>query len=391
MSMGFLKKAIAVLRQEEKTGSTEYVFEDQARKRYAIRLYEGEGVSNLPDPEWLVRNFVQKGGLTVVYGIPGSGKSLIMLDWAQHIEMGESWLGKHFTQKGKALYVMAEGQFGLKGRLEAWQIHYGVETLPPVRYHIEGVSFWAKEGTENPGAEAIVAAAAALDVDVVFIDTMAATFGGGNENQQQDMNLYLKPLRELRAMGIAVVIAHHANRGEGTVRGSTVLTGEADTIIEMRPVFDKDNPGRVLWTNVMCRKQKDYVPFPPFRLNLKSVELEPSPSGRERTGPVFELPLDTYEGSVDGGGRRRDPQARRNAMKEALVREVAERPGIPWRELRTLVKGKAAELAKVRDELVAENFLEYSEAEEGFYLGVREYEFSEGAEIPPTLGFLEEE
>lgn len=369
-----------------------YVFEDPQRRKYVIRLWEGEGVANLPEPEWLIRNFVQKGGLTVVYGPPGSGKSLAMLDWAQHIETGEYWHGRHATSYGRALYVLAEGQFGLKGRLEAWKAHYGKDILPPVRYHIEGVSFWAKEGAENAGADAIVAAAAALDVDVVFIDTMAATFGGGDENRQQDMNLYLRPLRELRQMGIAVVIAHHANRSEGLVRGSSVLTGEADTIIEMRPTVDKDNPGRVLWTTVVCRKQKDYIPFPPFRLNLKSVELEPSSSGRERSGPVFELPLDTYEGPVSSAGRRLEVSGRRKAIIEQILVAVSKEPYPSWRTIITQVKGRLEEKTAVRDMLIAEKILEYDEAEGGYFLGEVPFETSEvSEEIPPMLGYHVEE
>lgn len=366
--MNLLNRAISILREEKRDGRLDLTLQDPSRKKYAIRLWEGEGVTQLPDPEWLVRNFVQKGGLSVVYGPPGSGKSLLMLDWAQHIQLGEYWHERHSVRGGNALYVMAEGQFGLKGRLEAWQIHYGKEALPPVKYHIEGVSFWGPEGKENPGSDALVAAAAALEVDVVFVDTMAATFGGGDENRQQDMNLYLKPLRELRQMGIAVVVAHHANRSQGQIRGSTVLTGEADTIIEMKPTFDKDNPGRVLWSNVICRKQKDYIPFPPFRLNLESVELEPS-AGRERSAPVFVVPPDHVEGVMDSGGRRLTPSSRKHDMRESLYRAVYRNPGVTWRSLRDLVKGKSAELAIVRDELVEENILEYDEDENGYYIG----------------------
>lgn len=383
--MDFLRKAVSILRMEDSDGRLDLTLQDKNKKTWGIRLWQGEGVTQLPEPEWLLRNFVQRGGLTVVYGIPGSGKSLLMLDWAQHIQLDEYWLGRHETMQGTALYVMAEGQFGLKGRLEAWKVHYGREILPPVKYHIEGVSFWAPEGKENNAADAIVAAAAALEVDVVFVDTMAATFGGGDENRQQDMNLYLKPLRELRQMGIAVVIAHHANRGEGALRGSSVLGGDADTIIELRPVFDKEQPGRVLWSNVVCRKQKDYIPFPTFRMNLKSVELEPAPSGRERSGPVFELPHDGYSGETDAGGKRRDFAGRRQQIAQDMVKLVGDNPGIPWRTLRERVRGKNTELAMVRDQLVEEDFLEYDDAEAGYYLGENEFEFSQEAEIPPTL------
>lgn len=365
-------KNLAIVRHEDRDGRLDLVLEDSNHRKYEIRLWEGDGVTQLPDPEWIVRNFVQKGGLTVVYGPPASGKSLLMLDWAQRIELGQDYL-KHHVRKGKVLYVMAEGQFGLKGRLEAWMITHGSgDSLPPVKYHIEGVSFWAAEGKENPGADAIVAAAIGLEVDVVFVDTMAATFGGGDENRQQDMNLFLKPLRELRHMGVAVVIAHHSNLGSGSLRGSSVLGGDADTIIEMKPTWDDDNPGQVNWVTVVCQKQKDYVPFPPFRLNLLSVELEEYVPGRPRSGPVLVRPaLEEVRPPAKGATASGE-------SAQEMLDFVRNNPGSNWTKVRNACSGSNEKKAQLRDLLIATGNLEYREAENGFY--IRE------AEQPPMIG-----
>ena len=38
------------------------------------RIYRGQDVLELPEPDWLLEDFIQKGGLTIVYGEPGGGK-----------------------------------------------------------------------------------------------------------------------------------------------------------------------------------------------------------------------------------------------------------------------------------------------------------------------------
>lgn len=386
-----LGRGSAIRAYQESNGRLDIVVENSLRETFKIRLWEGEGVSNLPDPDWLLRSFVQKGGLTVVYGPPGSGKSLIMLDWAQAIQAGEKWIGKHDTIQGNVLYVMAEGQFGLKTRLEAWKVDRNTDGLPPVKYHIEGVSFWTPQGKENEGADSIVMAAAALGIDVIFIDTMAATFGGGDENRQQDMNLWLTPLRELRQLGISVVVAHHVNRGAGELRGSTVLSGEADTLVEMKPTFNRDNPGVVDSVLVVNRKQKDFVPFTPFRMTLISVPLPPAMDGRERSGPLLVPAQDAYHGSIATDGKRLTRSGRRAQMQKAMVDAVANDPGLSWRKLRDLVSGKNTEKATVRDELLVEGILEYDEASGGYTLGGVELAPPITADDPPLLGESEEE
>lgn len=375
---------------DEHNGRLDIVLEDKDRNKYQIRLWEGEGVSHLPEPEWLLKGFVQKGGLSVIYGPPASGKSLLMLDQAQHIQMGRQWNGR-YVEQGSVLYVMAEGQFGLKGRLEAWKQHFELPELPNVKYHIEGVSFWTPGEKENRAADSIVMAAAALGTSVVYVDTMAATFGGGDENRQQDMNLWLDPIRELRQHGIAVVVAHHTSKSGETMRGSTVLGGEADVMVEMRPKWDDTNPGELEYVQVVNQKQKDYIPFVPFRMHLRSLELEPTPGGRERSGPVLIPSEEAYQGLENTRGDRLQPSSRRAAMRESMVAVVANTPGIPWRLIRLEVKGKNTELAVVRDEMIEVGILEYDEGVGGYYLGQVELEAQELAELPDLLGYGEEE
>jgi hypothetical protein len=146
--------------------------------------------------------------------------------------------------------------------------------------------------------------------------------------------------------------------------------------------MDPQNPGQVQWVNVVCQKQKDYVPFPPFRLALESVETDEG-----KTGPVLLLPANDVP--VDGGGKRTAAMRRKVEIAGAVVAAVAADPGLSWRKLRDGIPGKNTEKAIVRDQLIEQEILEYDEASGGYYLGSQELDFSEWGTTPPLLGYEE--
>src|ERR1700744_6409506 len=73
----------------------------------------------LPDPEWLIEGILPQGGLAVLYGPPGAGKSFLALDWSMSVDRGREWSGRQVRQ-GAALYICAERTSGLKQRVGAW-------------------------------------------------------------------------------------------------------------------------------------------------------------------------------------------------------------------------------------------------------------------------------
>ena len=128
--------------------------------------------------------------------------------------------------------------------------------------------------------------------DVVFLDTLAATFGGGNENVQQDMNKYLQVCQEMQKLGASVVIAHHSTKNTKDLRGSTVLHGAADTVIHLHPSFDKETHG-LLETVLKAKKQKDGIPFSPVKLVPKTYKVD------TKIGQSIALDIGNYEAERD--------------------------------------------------------------------------------------------
>lgn len=252
------------------------------------KLYIGSDVLDLPEPEWLIPGFIQKGGLTVIYGEPGAGKSLLMLDWANTMQYGWKWMGRE-TVKARSLYLMAEGQYGLRGRLLAWKANRGADRLPDVAYSLENVALWRPPGQAEHTAEqlGLVDVVDDYGIDVVLVDTLAATFGGGNENSQQDMNMFLDSLRRFQERGASVIISHHVTKESKTLRGSTVLSGAADTMIRLEPKRAAENYALVESVTAYCDKQKDYIPFSPFKMAVKQFVTGEHADGSDATSVAY--------------------------------------------------------------------------------------------------------
>lgn len=83
---------------------------------------------------------------------------------------------------------------------------------------------------------------------LVIIDTLAS-FGSGHvtsENDAAQMTRLVQPITDLaHETGVAIVMLHHANRSNGTYRGSSALAGSVDMLCEMHPVAGNEN-GRLL-------------------------------------------------------------------------------------------------------------------------------------------------
>lgn len=60
------------------------------------------------DVEWRVDSFFPKGGVGIIAGLPGQGKSWMALDLAIECSMGGLWLTRFQTRKCKVLYIDEE-------------------------------------------------------------------------------------------------------------------------------------------------------------------------------------------------------------------------------------------------------------------------------------------
>jgi len=104
---------------------------------------------------------------------------------------------------------------------------------------------------------------------LIIIDTLARSFGPGDENSTTDMGAFVKACDRLRAeTGACVLVVHHTGKDvEKGARGSTALTGAADCIIAVKRRGDS----LTVMNRAPFGKQKDAEEFADIALSTSRV------------------------------------------------------------------------------------------------------------------------
>ncbi len=294
------------------SGATQKEIEErirQTRTNDRFMILTLDQLDQLPEPEFLVDNFIIKGSLAVLYGAPGSGKSFIALDIALSIQAGIPWhaAGRDIKQ-GQVIYVAGEAAAGQNSRAKSWKIgHHAYKTScgklgearflinPPMMDKFDDVAELIARLKRIPNVP-----------DLIILDTLACTMTG-DENSVKDMIAFVRGADQLRQeFGCTVLIIHHSGKSKD-IRGSTALPGAVDTTIKVERK-SKQNP----IITITCEKQRDSQPFDKFAVTLTG-------SGGGIGSSAWLIPADPPENADKSGDRIKSEEANQvlNALSEA--------------------------------------------------------------------------
>jgi hypothetical protein len=179
-----------------------------------------------PEPVWTIEGLVPESGFVVLVGRNGVGKTFLAPDIAARVSLGQSWFGKR-VQPSRVLYAALEGI--ANRRIEAWQSHNNIDSLPDLEWTMDGVNL------RNPGDQtALVGTVRDLGIRYLILDTLNRSISNFDENGSADMSLivaFADRLRRDAACGLLVV--HHTPRDGKNPRGHTSLEDAADTVISV--------------------------------------------------------------------------------------------------------------------------------------------------------------
>ena len=263
-------------------------------------------------PEWIVKDWIAKAGLGIIYGESGAGKSFVLLDLAMHIATGRRWNGKRVTQ-GRVIYICAEGQAGFRNRIKAYCQQHDIDPATVPIGVISDVPNLLLQDHQLL-AERINAWGGA---DVVIIDTLAQTTPGSNENSSEDMGKALAHCRALHsATGAMMLLVHHA--GKDLTRGARGWSGikaAADSEIEIL----RDGDQR----QMRVSKQKDGEDGLSLHFVLREVSL-----GFDSDGdPITSCIVEYVDPPSQGQGKPREPKGTWPSMVWRAVLEMHELTG----------------------------------------------------------------
>lgn len=228
------------------------------RPTLADLLLARADLADLPAPEPLITDTIDRRTVAVVAGHYGTCKSFLLQDWAACVATGKRWQGRE-TSQGKVVYIASEGAYGLHGRFSSWEYAWRRD-IPSERLLVLPVPV----SLADVGLMAELCAIA-KGVDLVVVDTLARCLVGADENSARDMGMAVDALYQLRDAtgGGTVAVAHHTGKDRTTIRGSSALEAGVDTVYKTE--------GDVRNLRVYRSKRKDGPTEDDIRLRLNMV------------------------------------------------------------------------------------------------------------------------
>lgn len=243
-----------------------------------FKFRKAAALKNAPPPEFIVDGYIIENTFASLFGPSGSGKSFIAIDIALCVAHGKEWQEKPVKQATVA-YIAGEGAGGFGARIAAWDQKHGLDTeTAPFFFLGEAVNLLdAKQDISD-----LFDALDAINPGLVIIDTLARSFGGGDENTAKDMMAFVASCGAIQARyNATVAVVHHSGKdAEKGARGSSAFRAALDTEIQITKTEGMPN------ITLKTTKQKDAEEAPPISLRLQQIECQVGEAGEVKKSCV---------------------------------------------------------------------------------------------------------
>ena len=242
---------------------------------YVMTLSE-LALSEIPPREFLIGEWFPRESIGMVFAKRGVGKSWFCMCLALAITEGyDQFLGWSLKENGHVLYVDGEMALSdLKTRFSLLSKDYreneNLLILPAEKLFKESVPISLDEVTEQ---RAISQMLANLETEgkrpkLVILDNLSSLRRSVNENDNSEMEALMMWMNELRHLGYAVLVVHHANK-QGEQRGASKTEDIMDFVIRLQEpdtgikegrfdlTFSKIRARRPVNDEISCALQKN--------------------------------------------------------------------------------------------------------------------------------------
>lgn len=311
-----------------------------------------EFLKQLQSHEMLVHGVLPRCGVAQVFGPPASGKTPVALSLALAVAnpCQASWCGHEVDRHGKVVYLVGEDPAGVHDRLLAEGLLQSLDVAAlPILVGTRPAAFLDATDTRRWAEGIEEAAGGRSDVALIVLDTQSRHFGAGDENDAQDMAVFLRHLAALsRHFGCLVLLIHHPGHGaSGRGRGSSVQGGDLDAVLEVSRNGDE--------VRAVTVKAKNWAAPEPLIGKLEVLEVAQDRRGRSVTAVAFSwVPPpksgDRAEGPADADSLRLDTEM------AAVLKVLASESGKPMSQLdltaRVGFRGRRNRLTGIIERLV---------------------------------------
>jgi hypothetical protein len=267
--------------------------------------------------KWLVKDMLPARSFSAIYGRSGAGKSFFAMYLAAMVAAGREAFGCD-VQQGDVVYLALEGGAGLRRRRDALMQRYDLPDDLPV--HFVKAQMNLRSSLDDLNALIEVIKERGIKPAVIFVDTLARAYAGGEENSSAEMMQFVSVMAALQdALDCTVCVVHHTGKDESRgMRGSSALLAAVDAELELTRISDDDATEPVC--TVKSTKQKDGMDGLSwsFRLDLMHVsQLDPDatslvvhplnethePKKRKRASGNQKVLLDALQMAISEQGR----------------------------------------------------------------------------------------
>jgi hypothetical protein len=251
-----------------------------ARKRAVLRGTDYADMSMASQKRWLVHHLLAVGEVSVLYGEPGSGKSVLTEDIGLHVAAGIDWHGRKVL-KSAVLYVALERAAVVARRALAFGKEHGlVGAALPFKVIRGPLDFRdARIAADVVATHADLAARYECDAGLLLVDTVSRALCGGDENSPKDMGQLIANLGRIQAkIDIHLALTHHQPAEKERMRGHGALLGAVDTTLHVT----KTASGRL----AEVVKSSDHEEGQRIAFSLKSVTIGQDEHGDAVAAPV---------------------------------------------------------------------------------------------------------
>jgi hypothetical protein len=308
-----------------------------------------------PPMEYVVSGLFSLPSLSIVYGAPGTFKSLLLADLAVCVAAGLPWLQAPPTQDGpmsratmRAPVLWCDfdnGQQRTHERFEALGRAYDVREDVPLKY-VSMPNPWL-DASKSTDIDSLTQRIENMGIKLVVVDNLGVVSGDADENSAQMADVLASFRRVAESTGAAVILIHHQRKAKDTsVRAGDTLRGHSsiEAALDLALLVQRDEHSSIV--NVRSTKARG-IDVPSFAARF-AYEHKPD-TAELRKARFFGVPV---------GSEPPD-----TVLEQAIVEEVRDHSPRSKEALKDAVKAKLPDvginrIASVIDALVHEGVLE---------------------------------
>lgn len=216
----------------------------------SFHFYTLPEMLKMPPMTWLLPGVLPSVGIGMVFGASGVGKSFFTFDLAYKVAF-----------KKPVIYVAAEGETGVRQRIEALIKHHKGETPDKLSFLLDQVDLF-----DNAESEDFLYRARRHQPALIIMDTLARCTGSADENSTRDIKTVIDNCKMIACeLACFVLFVHHTNKGGKQARGNGRLFNDVDTVIRLAALDDV--------IAVESLKTKDDAQFKTYHLRRVSIDL----------------------------------------------------------------------------------------------------------------------